>query len=265
MTVEDRRLLVIVPRPVAPDQLALRHAQLESVALGPGFHFDFRPVKVAPVHFVSHHDYLLGDLAAFEAALDAQEEGYDAVCIDTMTDSGVAPLRSVLDIPVIGPGRVSYLTALMLGQRFSIVTMWDAWKPFYRKSLDEARLADRCASIRAINVEPDGRNLLVGKEDRVLPALEAAARRCIEEDGADVICMGSTTMHQAHGYLRDRLPVPVINPGPLTYKIAEAFLALGLSHSRAAYPRPVAVRAQLIKAMLAAGLAAGVAADGEAG
>ena len=265
MTGEDRRLLVIVPRPVAPEQLALRQAQLESVALGPGFRFDFRPVKVAPVHFVSHHDYLLGDLAAFEAALDAQEEGYDAVCIDTMTDSGVAPLRSVLDIPVIGPGRVSYLTALMLGQRFSIVTMWDAWKPFYRKSLDEARLADRCASIRAINVEPDGRNLLVGKEDRVLPALEAAARRCIEEDGADVICLGSTTMYQSHGYLRDRLPVPVINPGPLTYKIAEAFLALGLSHSRAAYPGPVAVRARLIKAMLAAGLAAGEAADGEAG
>ena len=195
MTVEDRRFLVIVPRPVAPEQLALRQAQLESVVLGREFRFDFRPVKVAPVHFVSHHDYLLGDLAAFEAGLDAQEDGYDAVCIDTMTDSGVAPLRSVLDIPVIDPGRISYLTALMLGQRFSIVTKWDAWKPFYRKSLDEAGLADRCASIRAINVEPDGRNLLVGKEDRVLPALEAAARRCIEEDSADVICMGSTTMH----------------------------------------------------------------------
>ena len=194
MTAKDPWLLVIVPRPVPPEQLALRQAQLESVALGPGFRFDFRPVKVAPVHFVSHHDYLLGDLAVFEAALDAQEEGYAAVCIDTMTDSSVAPLRSVLDIPVIGPGRVSYLTALMLGQRFSIVTMWDAWKAFYRKSLDEARLADRCASIRAINVEPDGHNLLIGKEDRVLPALEEAARRCIEEDGADVICMGSTTI-----------------------------------------------------------------------
>ena len=175
MTAKDRRLLVIVPRPVPPEQLALRQAQLESVALGSGFRFNFRTVKVAPVHFVSHHDYLLGDLAVFEAALDAQEEGYAAVCIDTMTDSGVAPLRSVLDIPVIGPGRVSYLTALMLGQRFSIVTMWDAWKVFYRKSLDELRLADRCASIRAINVEPDGHNLLIGKEDRVLPALEEAA------------------------------------------------------------------------------------------
>ena len=54
-------------------------------------------------------------VALFEAGRSAQEDGYDAVCIDTMSDSGVNALRSVLDIPVIGPGRCSYLTALMLG------------------------------------------------------------------------------------------------------------------------------------------------------
>jgi allantoin racemase len=41
------------------------------------------------------------------------------------------------------------------------------------------------------------------------------------DDGADVIGLGSTTMHGAHRYLSDRLPVPVINPGPLTYKLAK--------------------------------------------
>ena len=76
-----------------------------------------------------------------------------------------------------------------------------------------------------------------GKED-VFPRLEEAARLCIEEDGADVLCLGSTTMHQAHAYLTDRLDVPVINPGPLTYKIVEALLGLGLSHSRQSLQRP---------------------------
>ena len=55
-------------------------------------------------------------------------------------------------------------------------------------------------------------------------------------DGAEVICMGSTTMHQAVPFLREHLPVPVINPGPLTYKLAELCIGLGLSHSRRAYP-----------------------------
>ena len=61
-----------------------------------------------------------------------------------------------------------------------------------------------------------------GKEDKIFPALVKLAQRCIEEDRAEVIVLGSTTMHQAHAYLAERLPVPVINPGPLSYKIAES-------------------------------------------
>ena len=34
-----------------------------------------------------------------------------------------------------------------------------------------------------------------------------------------------------HGYLQKRLPVPIINPGPLSYKIAEAALAFELAAS----------------------------------
>ena len=56
------------------------------------------------------------------------------------------------------------------------------------------------------------------------------------EMGAEAICLGSTTMHEAHEFLARELPVPVINPGPLTYKLAETVLGMGLSHSRKAYP-----------------------------
>jgi allantoin racemase len=59
-------------------------------------------------------------------------------------------------------------------------------------------------------------------------------------------------MHQAHGYLQERLPVPVLNPGPLSYLAAEAMLALGLTHSRSAYPQPLVPKLEMISAMLAA-------------
>lgn len=49
--------------------------------------------------------------------------------------------------------------------------------------------------------------------------------------------------------------MPVINPGPLTYKLAEAVLRLGLTHSRAAYPTSPTPRVALIHAMLDAGAA----------
>ncbi|MGH8742022.1 MAG: aspartate/glutamate racemase family protein, partial [Burkholderiales bacterium] len=149
----------------------------------------------------------------------------------------------------IGPGRASMLTALMLGERFSILIMWERWRHLYRKTIAELDLGARCASIRAIGVAPDNQSLLAGKEDQVFPLLLEAARACIERDGAEVILLGSTTMHQAHGYLAARLPVPVINPGPLTYKLAEAALALGLKHSRKAFPRPLVPRLDLIDSL----------------
>ena len=63
------------------------------------------------------------------------------------------------------------------------------------------------------------------------------AGRCIA-DGAEVICLGSTTRHQGHAHLSERLPVPVINPGLLSSKLAEALPGLGFSPSRLASLKP---------------------------
>ncbi len=106
------------------------------------------------------------------------------------------------------------------------------------KTLREEGLERRCASVRAIGVRPDTQELLVGKEEIVFEKLEAAGREAIEEDGADVLILGSTTMHQSHAFLQERMPVPVINPGVVAFKLCEMFLDLGLSHSKTAYPNP---------------------------
>jgi allantoin racemase len=243
------RVLVLVPFAMDEEGIENRRKQLAEAGTTPAVEFDFRGVKGGPAWFDSYHDFLLGDMAVFEAGLSAEEEGYAAVVVDTVSDSGVQALRSVLDIPVIGPARVMYLTALMLGSTFSILTQWDPWIASYKRSLQEHGLAHRCASVRSIDVPPDVRNLLQGKES-VLPKLRDAGMRCVEEDGADVICMGSTTMHEAVEYLQRELPVPVINPGPLSYRMAEAMLALGLTHSRVAYGRPHTPKPEMAHAMM---------------
>jgi len=244
-----KKVLVVVPFPMSAENRDQRRAQLKAVELGPGIGFDFESVRVAPRNYISAADMALADLGVLEAGLDAETRGYDAVCVDTMSDSGVAALRSELAIPVIGPGRASMLMAMMLGNRFSIVAMWPHWRHLYEKTLKELGFERHCASIRSIDVAPDNQALLAGKEDEIFPLLADCARKCIDEDRAEVILLGSTTMHQAHGYLAERLEVPVINPGPLTYKLAEAVLGLGLSHSRKAWPPSPAPRPEMIRAM----------------
>mgnify|MGYP003343746905 CR=1 FL=1 len=70
------------------------------------------------------------------------------------------------------------------------------------------------------------------------PLLLAAARQAIDEDGADVLILGSTTMHQSHAYLAERLDVPVINPGLVGFKTCEMLLELALTHSKLTYWPP---------------------------
>jgi allantoin racemase len=243
------KILVLVPFPVSEEQLALRANQLDVAALPEGVEVHFKPTKAAPANYVSHHDYVLADMSMLESGLQAEAAGYQAVCIDTVSDSAVSALRSMLDIPVVGPGRTMYAIASMLGRRFGIVTMWKQWFPLYERVLADIGLADRCAGIRSIDVTPDNRTLLAGKA-HALPLLLEAAKALVEEDGADVICLGSTTMHEAHQHLQENLGVPVINPGPVSYFIAEALVALGLAHSRSAYPRPLVPKPHVVHAML---------------
>ena len=123
------RVLTIVPVPLDEVGITNRQAQLREVTLGPGITFDFVAVKASCSMFDSYHDWVLADIGILEAGFDAQKNGYDAVCVDTMSDSGVNALRSLLDIPVICPARASFHLALMLGNTFGVVTQWDAWSP----------------------------------------------------------------------------------------------------------------------------------------
>lgn len=245
-----KQILVIVPFPMSEENLEARRGQLKAVSLSPDLNFVFRSVKAAPRNYVSQADMVLADIGILEAGLNAEKEGFDAVCIDTMSDSGVAALRSILSIPVIGPGRTAMLTALSLGNKFSIVTMWQKWRHLYTKTTSDLGIAHALASIRSIDVAPDNQSLLSGKEEDIFPLLEEAARQAINEDGAEVIILGSTTMHQSHAYLAEKLGVPVISPGPLTYKKVEMLLGSSLIHSRKAYPVSPVPRDDMIKAML---------------
>ena len=68
--------------------------------------------------------------------------------------------------------------------------------------------------------------------------LTEEGRKAIEEDSADVLLLGSTTMHQAGAYMGEHLPVPVVNPGPVAIKMAETLVQLGLSQSKVAFESP---------------------------
>jgi allantoin racemase len=235
------RIKYIIPFPFDEEGIANRAAQIQRDVLGPDTEVECVPVRNSATLVDCYYEDLVFDMYITEAGLRAEEEGYDAVVMDTVSDSGMYALRSRLQIPVIGPGLVSYLVGILLGHRFSIITMWDKWTHLYEKNLALYDLKQKCASIRAVNIPPDVEALFTGKEEEMFAKLTAEAQQAIDEDGAGVILLGSTTMHQAGDYMSEHLPAPVVNPGPVAIKLTESIVQLGLTHSKVDFPSPSSI------------------------
>lgn len=251
----SKKVKMIFPVPMSDATRPMVEAQLPAGFRRPDIEVEFVGAGRVMTLADSYYDMAIMEMAVIEAGMRAEAEGFDAVCINTVSDSGLAALRARLSIPVLGPGQSSFYVAAMLGHKFSVLTMWKRWFPLYRKTINEYGLGSRLASIRAIDVRPDTEALLSGKEEVVFAKLEAEALRAIDEDGADVIVLGSTTMHQSHAYLAECLPVPVLNPGVVAYKMCELFLDLGLVQSRLAYPAPETFKDEAFSTFSGGGIA----------
>lgn len=94
-----KRIKIIVPIPMDAKGVAARASQLPESLVLPGFAPEFVSVAKGAALGDSAYDMLLMDFSVVEAGLRAQEEGYAAVCIDTVSDSGLAALRSIRTRP----------------------------------------------------------------------------------------------------------------------------------------------------------------------
>jgi allantoin racemase len=185
--------------------------------------------------------------SAYEAALvvpeltravrRARDEGFGAVIVGCFSDPGLDALRELVDIPVIGPGASAVHLAAQLGTRWSLIVPLEGSHGRVAARLRALGVADSFASVRGI-----GMSVLDLARDRVavLERVTEVARTAAREDGADVFVLGCMSMGfvGVTDEVQKRLELPIVNPVVAALWTAEAVLAMGLSHSKAAYPDP---------------------------
>ena len=130
------RIKYIIPFPLDDAGIANRAAQIPSDLLGADTVVECVPVRNHGGTGNGPYEMTLFDIYVIEAGVSAEDEGFDAVIMDSVSDSGLQALRSRLTIPVMGPGLASQTLALTLGRRFSIITMWDKWVYLLRRNLE---------------------------------------------------------------------------------------------------------------------------------
>jgi allantoin racemase len=167
----------------------------------------------------------------------AAADGFDAVIIGCVSDPGLGALRELVSIPVVGPGMSAIHLAAQLGNRFAMLSPLEASRPRVERHVAALGFASRLAAVRGI-----GLSVLDVARDRdgVLERIAEIGRALVRDHGADVLVLGCMSMgfHGITDDLQKRLEIPVVNPVVAALKAAETMVALGLAHSRLAYPTP---------------------------
>lgn len=182
--------------------------------------------------------YIDSAICAVETIKVAWEErsNSDGVIIAGFSDPGLDALKETLDIPVVGIGEAAYHAASMLGHRFSVLTTTPKWTPPKEEYIMAVGLKSKVASIVAHGgFEDELPKYLTGSpawKDLLQRYFSSAARKAIEQDGAEAIILGGGSYMGFADRLKKELRAPVIEPTAVALKFMEGFLRLGLAQSK---------------------------------
>ncbi|MDQ0474211.1 aspartate/glutamate racemase family protein [Labrys wisconsinensis] len=164
----------------------------------------------------------IGGAIALEMIAEAHA-GVDAVIIAAYGDPGLLGARELFDIPVIGISEAAMLTACMLGQRFALVALSTAFNGWYRDCVEMHGLLGRCAGIYGLDRSFAS---IDDVQDENLEALVTLAGHAIRDQDADSMIFAGAPLAGLARKVRERIPVPIIDPIAAAVKQAEALVAL---------------------------------------
>jgi len=211
-------------------EIADRYASPETIPLA------INP-QSGPKSIEGVYDELLSSLGTLESALEHLDD-FDAIVIACYSDHPtVYALREITEKPVLGIAEASMYVACMLGYKFSVVTTNEEWEPLLWDAVRHYGLADRCASVRSTRMPVLA--LESASPEETYKLILQTAQKAIEEDDAEVICLGCAGMAGLDKRLQKELGVPVVDGVVGALKLLEGLLGYGVSTSkRRVYAHP---------------------------
>ena len=174
-------------------------------------------------------------------ARQAEREGFDAIILGALQDPVLREARAAVDIPVLGYGEVSMLTAMTLGERFGFITINPNMEGVINLMIRDRGLEARAAPTTFMECGyPDLSAAVEGQPQRFLDAFHEAADRAMRQNGVDVILPGVTIITELlwkYGVTRVG-DAAVLDPRLPLLRMAEMMVEMrraGVSVSRRGY------------------------------
>ena len=205
--------------------IAKVEAHLKSV-LDPEFSATFHTTTPPATTTHAVTEYRIGR-NLIKNAVEAERQGCAAMVITHFQDAGLAEVKSVVDIPVIGLGETTLMHSLTLGRKLGLVTINPVFIPWHEDQVIRYGLQQRVVGVRAvpatvadfIDAFASDKGLakikpLWERECRIL--LDAGADVIVPAGGLPMMLFGGTEMDGA----------PIVNGVTLVAKTAEMAVKL---------------------------------------
>ena len=223
------RIRVIIPN--ASEEFRISQIEERKRAALPGTEIDVVCLPHGPVSIESAYDEAMAAPYIMEEVMRAEAEGYDAVSLDCAMDTVLRAARESVRIPVTAAGEASYLLAMSLCRKFSVVTVLKSTGDEIRENISRYGFDSRVASVRCTRVPV----LELNDEKKAFAAILKASEAAINDDGAEAIALGCIGMSPLARRLQKELNVPVVDPAVASLKLAEIIVHMDISTSRIAY------------------------------
>lgn len=131
----------------------------------------------------------LDSISILDSVLAAEQEGFDAIAIGNILDPALREARSMVDIPVLGLGETSMLTACTMGSKFGLIAVNPYFGGRFEENVAVYGLGQRLASIECMGLTPHELDVCFSDESERARAIEvfSEAARATMRQGAEVI------------------------------------------------------------------------------
>jgi allantoin racemase len=160
-------------------------------------------------------------------AVEAEKQGYAAMAITHFQDAGLAEVKSVVDIPVLGLGETTLLHGCTLGRKLGLVTINPVFIPWHEEQIIRYGLQQRVVGVRAVNATvKDFIDAFASRDasEKLRPLWERECKTLLDA-GADVIVPAGGLPMMLYGG-SEMEGAPVVNGITVIAKSAELAIKL---------------------------------------
>lgn len=196
---------------------------------------------IGPIHCQNDIEQAFASAGMAQAAILAEQEGMDAIVIESMGDTGLIQCREAVKIPVVGMSDSSLRVAQMLGRKFGVITA-GSWHGYALERLMRTyNLTSQYVGFQSLDFQPFF--IDASSENQIEEKIISAITKLIEID-ADTIILGGSYFLGKNKKLSDILNnkgyrnILIIDPLPMAIRFARMLVDSDLSHSKLIYANP---------------------------